>query len=299
VYAGTLPIADALDALAPIARDPEGEVAVEAIPLIVFARDRVLPDSERARVDAYAVKLFTPAFERLGFSAKKNESTSARRLRIEVIELLAKSNSAAVVKQAVKRGRAYAGLADGKFHPEAVDPDLAGLVLGIALEHGDKAFFDAMLARLNTLDDGSLRERVLSALGQARDPERSARALALSLDPKLRKQEGLIEVFEQSYDHRTRDASWRFVQENFDTLVQKIPDTRAAFIPYVTNAFCDLGHAEEAKAFFGPRAEKNNGMPKNLRQVVEYIRLCAAQADAQRASAEKFFAGPARAKKAS
>jgi alanyl aminopeptidase len=280
-----------------VARDTDGEVASEAIPLIDFARERLVPLSERARVDAYAVKLFTPAYKRLGFAAVKGESTSDRRLRGQTISLLTSAKDPAALREAVKRGRAYAGLTDGKFHTEAVDPDLAGLVLGVAMEQGDQAIFDAMLDRLAHTDDAELRGRILAALGSVHDRARSDRALALSLDPKLRTDEGATEVFLLSGDYRTRDAAWRWLQDNFEALLLKIPENYAAFAPYVAGSYCDAKHAEEARAFFEPRAEKYNGMPKNLRQVLEYIHLYTAQAEAQRASARAFFAAGTTTKK--
>jgi len=290
VFAGTLPIAEALEALAPLAQDPEGEVASEAMPLVGFARERLASVDERPRVNAYAVKLFAPVLGRVGFSGAKGESASTRRLRGQVIRLLAQSRDPAVLREAVKRGLAYAGLADGKFHPEAVDPDLAGLVLGIAVEEGDQKIFDALAERLARTDDAETRGRILRALGQARDAERSARALALSLDPLLRKDEGLIEVFSQAADYRTRDTAWTWLRAHFDTLAPKLPEGYPASTPYVATSFCDTRHADEAMAFFSPRAEKHDGLPKNLREAVELVHLCAAQVAAQRESAHKFFA---------
>lgn len=288
VKAGTMPVADALAALGPIAADPEGEVALEAIPLLQFVRENVVP-SRRAAVDAYTLRLFAPTMKRLGFAPRPGENASSRRLRVSVVGLLAEAQDPWVLKEASRLGRAYAGLGDGRFHPEAVDPDLAPVALGVAVETGDDALFDALLQRLATTDDVALRGQLLSALGQARDPRRSARALALSLDPALRVQEGLTTVFVQSMDHRTRDAAWRFLKENFDALALKVPPTYAAHLPYAASGFCDLAHADEARAFFSARAEKHNGMERNVRQVDEMIRLCVTAAEAQRASAERFF----------
>jgi alanyl aminopeptidase len=292
VTAGSLPVADALAALGPIAADAEGEVASEAIPLLAVVRDRVLPDAKRAQADAYAVELFAPVMRRLGFAPRKGEGPSARRLRVEVMALLARAGHPEVVREATRLGRAYAGLADGRFHPEAVDPDLAGLALGVAVEHGDRALFDALLARLATTDDAALRGRILAALGQARDPERSARALALTLDPQLRKQEGTMELFQQSRDVRTRDAAWRFLREHFDAVVAKIPEPYAAYLPFIAG-FCDAAHADELKAFFEPRVAKIGGLAQSVRQAEERVRLCEAQALGQRESAERFFASRA------
>jgi alanyl aminopeptidase len=287
---GKLPVAEALEALEPLAQDPEGEVASEAIPLVGFAKERLVPVEERPLVDAYAVKLFRPVLKRVGFAATRGEGASTRRLRREVIGVLADAREAATLKEGVKRGLAYAGLADGKFHPEAVDPDLAGLVLGLAVAEGDQRIFDALVERLRHTEDSDLRGRILGALGSAHDPARSARALALSLDPELRKDEGMTEVFTQSGDYRTRDAAWTWLQANFEALVPKVPEPVLAFIPYVAGGYCDTKHADDTQSFFAPRAEKYRGMSKNVRQAVEYIRLCAAQAAAQGESARKFFA---------
>jgi alanyl aminopeptidase len=227
--------------------------------------------------------------KRLGFSARKGESPSDRRLRSGALALLARSGHPEVVRELVRLGLAYAGLSDGRFHPEAVDPDLAGLVLGVAVEHGDRALFDALRGRLASTDDASLRRRILGALGQARDAERSALALALSLDPELRRQEGMTTLFVQSMDHRTRAAAWRFLQDHFDAVVAKVPETYAASLPYLAS-FCEPEGAAEAGAFFEPRAGAINGLTKVLRQVREGIGLCAAQVAAQRESAQRFFA---------
>ena len=294
VHGGKLPIADALQALEPMAADPEGEVAVEAIPLLSFVREQVLGPRERTLVDAYAVQLYAPVFRRLGFTGRSGEGASTRRLRLRALGLLATVGHPEVVREAVRLGRAYAGLADGRFHPEVVDPDLAGLVLGAAVEHGDRAFFDGLRQRLATTDDGMLRLRILNALGNARDPERSRAALALCLDPALRKQEGMTELWRQGYDVRTRDATWRFIQEHFDALVEKVPPTHAAGLPFAAESGCDTGRADEIHAFFASRAGAHEGMAQSARQAEEAVRLCAAQASAQRESAVRFLTAHAR-----
>ena len=71
VFAGTLPIAEALEALEPLAQDPEGEVASEAIPLVDFAREYLVSVDERPRVNAYAARVFAPVLKRVGFSGAR------------------------------------------------------------------------------------------------------------------------------------------------------------------------------------------------------------------------------------
>ena len=300
VAAGTIPVADALEAFEPIARDTDGEVAAEALSLPGFARDYLVPPEERARVDAYTSALLAPVLARVGTAAKAGEPTATRRLRRGVLGLLARVEDKHALALLGRLGRAYAGLADGKFHPEAVDPDLAGLALDVAVEHGDAALSDALEKRLAAVEDGELRERVLHALASARDPARSAHARALALDPRLRKQEVLIPVFQQARDPRTREATWQFVQERFEAIAAAMPPTYASSLPYVAAGFCDAARAEEVAAFFGPRAAKYNGLSLSLRQASESMRLCAAKVEAQREGARAFFLarGAVKAKRA-
>jgi cytosol alanyl aminopeptidase len=289
VAAGSIPFADALAALEPITRDSEGEVVTEILPLLRFAGDHLVPANERVAYESYTSSLFAPVVARVGYTAKKNEPTSTTRLRGQVLNTLAHANDSAVVAQLSKQARAYAGLTDGQFHPEAIDPDLAEVALVAAVEHGDVELFDALDKRLNTLDDGDLRERVIGALSSARDPEHAARGRALTLDARLRKQEAVIPLFGQTNDERTRAATWEFIKGHFEAVVQAMPENYAAYLPLAGNGFCDDGKADEINTFFAPVVGKHNGMSQNMRQATEFIRLCAAEVAAQRASAHAFF----------
>ena len=290
VAAGAIPIADALGALGPIAQDADSEVIPEAMPLLFQARDHLLPPEETARVDAFTSRLFAPVLARVGFSAKQGEPAATRRLRRRVLEMLAHVEDKAVVAELTRRGLAYAGLADKTFHPEAVDADLAGLALSTAVKFGNLALFDTLTQRLATLDDAEIRSRVVSALASVTDPDRAAKALALTLDLRLRKQEALTPVFAMADEPKTRDAAWKYLTEHFEQAIAASPESSAAYLPWVITGFCDAERAKEQAAFLEPRAPKYSGMGQNVRQALEAEQLCAATVAAQRQSARAFFA---------
>jgi alanyl aminopeptidase len=208
-------------------------------------------------------------------------------LRGAVLDLLAWAQDPAVVKELTRLGLAYAGLADRAFHPEVVDPDVGGLALSVAVEHGDSVLFDALATRLETLTDGDLRERTVGALGSVKDPTRVAKALALSVSSTLRKQEAIIPLLAMSEDPRTRDAAWAFTRSNYAAISANLPEVYVAYTPYVVSGYCDAAHADEAAGFFAHI--EHAGLPKAVRQRVEAIRLCAAQASSQTQSARTFF----------
>ena len=149
---------------------------------------------------------------------------------------------------------------------------------------------EALAKRLATLDDADLRGRVLGALVNVTDPERVSRALALTFDPRLRKQEVLSPIYAMSSELKTRDAAWKYLTEHFEQAVAASPESHASYLPWVVAGFCDAERAKEQEAFLEPRAPKYPGMGQNVRQALEAERLCAAMVAAQRQSARAFFA---------
>lgn len=289
VRAGAIPVADALSVLEPIARDLDSDVSREGFSLLEEARERIVPTADVPKVDAYTRVLYAPVQKRLGFRGKKGEASADRELRRRLLRVLGRADEPKVVAELTRQARAYVGLSDQKLHPEAVDPDLAGTALAVAIEHGDAALFDAVEALLKTIDDSELRERLVGALSSARDEAHSTRALGLILSGVLRKQETTTVLFEQGGDRRTRERAWTFLKANADAVLARTPPFIAAYLPYLTADFCDQARDAEAQAFFEPRTAATPGLELRLRQSQESSRVCRAVAAAQRESAAAFF----------
>ena len=279
--AGTVTFADGMAALAPMAADADPQVAVVPIEILVSAHDDLLPDAGRARVEQAGRQLYGPVAKRLGWTVQPGESIPTRTFRTKVLGFLAfTAHDPAVIAEAARRGRAYAGLTDGIFHEDAVEPGLAGFALQVAVRQDGANLFDALLARLERLHDGTLRRRVLRALAATDDPALRERALALPLDRRLRKNER-VEVLEAVADHfESRQAAWDALKREFDRLVPLIPES----------------HAQKAISlaaeFFGERAPRMPGGTRELAETLETVKLCVAYRDAQGGSAQRFFAQP-------
>jgi len=287
---GALPMKDGLAALETFAKDPSGSVATEPFGPITHARVNVVPEALRPQVEAYARKLYQPAYRRLGWKPRPGENRFARAFRTAVIEQLVETGQdKAVQREAARRGVAFAGLPGKQFHPEAVDPDLAPVALSVAVRQGGAPFFDALVARLGTLEDADLRDVALTALSSVVDPALSAKALALSFDPRLRQNERAGLIFNQLGQLETREAALQWLEKNFDALAKVLPEQYASGLTQAGGNFCDRKHLNEIAAFFGPKAEKSPGGTRGFRQSQERIKLCIAQADAQRDSAAAFF----------
>jgi alanyl aminopeptidase len=91
-------------------------------------------------------------------------------------------------------------------------------------------------------------------------------------------------------DPRTRDAAWQWVRENLGPLFERIGSSSGAYLAWYVAGGCTAEWAAEVGATLQPRVNDLPGGPRNLAGAVEAVRLCAARASHQRASARAFFA---------
>jgi alanyl aminopeptidase len=299
--AGGITYESALDALAPMATSEQRFVASAPMELLVFAHDQLLPASEHPRLERYAQRLYAPQLRRLGWGpravrgqAPPAETPETRSLRAALLAFLAHdARDPAVRREALARGRAFLGEGPGgdhRLHVDAVPSDLVEVCLIVAAEEGDAAFFERMVEELARAEDGVVRQRLLAGLGHVADDALRPRALELALDPRLRMNERFRPLSAQFADPHGREAAWAWLQTHYDRVRARVGPEYAGYLPLVTTGFCDREHAEQVRAFFGPRMADTQGGPRNLEAAVETILLCAARAEAQRESARRFFA---------
>jgi alanyl aminopeptidase len=147
-----------------------------------------------------------------------------------------------------------------------------------------------LLGLLESSTDATARGRILSALGHAEDPVLSARALDLTLDPRLRVNEIGHLLRAQFQNPRTREPAWAWFTDHFDELSARFGASQVGGIPWHTASFCSEEAAAEVQHFFEPRVAKLTGGPRNLAGAVEAISLCAERARIYRPGVERAFA---------
>jgi alanyl aminopeptidase len=290
----TTPMKDVVVAVAPLAEDPDPAIAEEPMGYLTQGRDWLFTTPLRGNVEAYGRRLYAPVARRLGWDVKRGEDDETRTLRGSVLGFLtATGRDAAVRAEARKRGLAYLGVGkDGVIHPEVLDPNLVGVALGVVGEEADRATWDAMKALLVGSVDETLRQRLVSALGSAREPKLAAAARELVLDPALRDTEILAPLWAQLSQPDMRDTAWAWVKEHYDAILTRLPKHHGGVqIVSTGRSYCDEAHARDAEAFFAPKIESIEGGPRALAQALEDVRLCAARRTAQDASARELFAG--------
>ena len=121
---------------------------------------------------------------RSGSTRRQSDSDERRALRSTLIETLgttgADPSSPPSARTALDRT-----LAGGP----PLDPTLAGAIIAVAAEHGDRALQDALLAAADRATAPDEHYRYLYALARFRDPALIDRALEYSLTSKLRSQD--------------------------------------------------------------------------------------------------------------
>jgi alanyl aminopeptidase len=281
-------LADAMPLLEWLAQDTDGEVAQQAISTLRWVHQHGVPPSLQPRVAGYAKRLYRPRLDQIGWKAAANEPASTRRLRSALVSFLALDlRDGATAQQAAKLGRDYAGL-DGKFHPDAVSPDLSGDVLAAAVK-ADAKLLPGLIERLGSLEDGELRQRVLRAAAATEDDRASDQVLALWKDARLRQSELPFAYFFHLQEPKMRERAWKQFQVDFDGLVPKLDPFGRGFIARVATVFCDEDHAKQVDAFFRPRVETYPEIRPQLEHALEDVRNCAALKQTQRESAVAFF----------
>ncbi|AKF11636.1 Membrane alanine aminopeptidase N [Sandaracinus amylolyticus] len=288
---GRVSFESAARALEPFAESTDRHVATAPIELLQYAHDHLLEtDAQRDAFRAYAARLYRNQLRRLGWGprGRATEDGEVRLLRAAILSFLAiTAKDPAVRRDAQTRGLAF--VEGGTVHQDAVPSDLVSVALVVAAQEGGEELFARFEQIFAGSQDAMTRSQLLGAMASVDDAALRSRAIALTLDPRLRINEVFRPLMGQMSDRDGREPGWAWIQANYDAMAQRMGPAYAGYLPYATSGFCSAERANEVRSFFAPRMEATQGGPRNLESAVESISLCAARADAQRQSAQQFF----------
>ena len=285
---GEIKAGDALALVPRFANDPVRQVVGSAIGITTGVRDHLVVPELMPNYHRFVDKTFGARARELGWEAKPGEGPETRLLRSSVALLVALwGEDDALASQA--RKLAVKWIADRN----SVDPDIVGSVLRVAARNGDEALYKQLVDALPATQDRQQRGYLFGALGSFRDPRIARQAMDLILKPDFDLREALGLLGGPLDTIETRELPFEFVQKNYEELVAKVPTGSTfgfgEFLPFVGTSFCDEKGAEEVNALFESKIDRFPGTKRNLAQVLESIRICAAYKQAQEKSVSEFF----------
>jgi alanyl aminopeptidase len=275
VTAGDVKNAVALALVDKLAKDKSRHI-VDASVDVVAGIDEMVPAKLRPNYERLIKRLYLARATELGWQSKKGEGDDTKQLRPVLLRLVAgKGRDKALIDEA--------GLLAQKWLDDhtAIEPEVAPVALDIAAENGDAKLFDRVHEAAKKATDRDERGKLLAMLGSFGDPKLVARAMAISITDEFELREGLG-LLRGGFEHpQTREASYRFVVDNYDKIVAKLPELYRPFMAYTFVPLCDVQRKAEVEKFWKPRIDKLDGGPRAMQQAMEAMLLCAASKQAQ------------------
>jgi aminopeptidase N len=283
---GTLPLPAALTVLPTLLADEDLRVFARGVRVLELVNPRELSDGERAAYGRAVAKLLGPRARRVGWAPQPGEDPAMARVRPMLLGLLAReAHDRTVIAEAKKLAERW--LADRK----AVAPDMVDAVFAIAALGDDAKLYDRIVAEARKDNDRREREQLFLALGSFHKPSLLQRALDLVVDKQIDLRETTGIVYRGLYARETRDATWAFLQKNWDAITGRMRDDESLWLlRQVPTAFCDEAHRHEVEAFLTPRATARAGSSHGLSDALEEAKSCEATLARNRAAIAAFLA---------
>jgi alanyl aminopeptidase len=284
--AGNLTVSQFLAALPQFASAPVRQTATAGMGSTEWIAEQLLPDDKaRDAFHAQVADIYRPRLQQLGMAPKAGEPDDDGLLRASLVGFFAETlKDPAVRAQMDKAGRAVLGLGgDGQLHLDAVPQDLRDTALAVAVQEGGKAAFDAAEKQFRASQDAVLRSQLLGAMGGTQDAALNERVRALVFEPGLlRRNEIFPAVGGQAGDAATRPALRDWTDAHFAEIVAKLAPAGAAVVNLYSAGMCSDADAAALQDKFAARVADIEGGPRQLKQTVEAIRMCAAQVEARK-----------------
>ena len=270
--AGNVNFASVMRLAAALATSPVPEVATAPLSLLTTVHERLLDDGARAALATEITAIYGPALAQLD-----GQRPEQRLLANELTRFIALRGADSDLRTRLADGAVqFLGSSDSaRVHGDALDHDLLGVALIVAVRERGSPVFDLIAAKLSRIDQAADRDLLITALGSARDLALLQRARAMLLAGTLRRAEVDALAFTLFGDDRAA-ASWPWLKDNVDALIRAGSTALVTELPYLAASFCSADDARDVRAFLTPRVGGWEGAPRALAQTLDSIAFCTA-----------------------
>lgn len=280
---GSLPAAQALQLVEPLAAEPSRHVLAEMLRLLWLIRDALAPEQLPA-YERMQTSLFGARLAALGLVARPTDDDNTKLVRGQLMyQVLVEGHDRAQNRAAQELLTAHLR------QKKRLDPETADQLLSTAVPHGDRALWTLLHEAAKAEKDRSRRGQLLSALGSFREPQLARASLDLILSGEFPTIETLTLLYGPQSGPLTRQLPFEFLKRSFDALAAKLPKELPAKLSGVAAALCTPALRTEAEQFFKSRTTRYTGGPRLLSQSLERISLCSAFVQAQKASVTTYL----------
>ena len=265
--AGQLPITQFLELAGSYAGETDASVWSDLASNLRDIEQLIAGESVHPAYQRFGRELFGPAARRAGWTPRAGEGHLDSLLRSTVLGQSGSYNDGETLTQAGDLFLQYLE------NPEAVHPDLRGIVFSLAAQAGDRTTYDQLweLEERSGLQEEKIR--LLLAMSRFQDEALLNDTLSSSLSSRVRSQDTITVVSGVAANPKGRQPAWQFVKDNWAEFDRRYGGGGFGLMRLVS--ICSSFTTEEQKAdverFFAdnpaPAAERT------IRQALERMRL--------------------------
>lgn len=276
---GDVAPASLLQALPRLAASPLPAVATAPVADLNWLREYAADAAGSEVLRRYAIALYQPQLERLGYATRPGEPQDDTLLRQQLVEFVALDLNGAEAREGLRS----AGLAlwpqPAATRPplERGDAALLGPTLALLAQEGGEPVLRQLMDELRQNRDPEQRHALIEALGAVDDPVLAAQVRAFSLEAGLQLRE--LAALYRGHKRRpaNRAAFWAWAQAHYAQLAAPYPSFAQNRIPaLLAGRMCSAAEAAELRQFLQPHLPAISGGRRALDQALEAVELCAA-----------------------
>ncbi len=274
---GDLEVGKLMSIVPQLIASPDWQVSTAPIAHMQFMYDRMASEGQKEALESRFADFYADKMKETGLEVTADRDEA--QLQAALVKFLAETAKQPDLREELLQvARAYTGYGtDNQIHPEAANPIIVATALIVAVEELGNDFIDHLQALALNSTDAVVRGRALSAIGNTKDPEKSAEVRQLVFSQEIRDNEVYNIMYPQMFMDETRDASWAWFEENMDQILERYPEDRWGRFAFYGTTFCNAEKKAAVQAFYADKIESLTGGPRTLANTLESIDLCMAK----------------------
>ena len=244
-------------------------------------RQQIATPEQAARLNAWVIAQFSPVYRALPQASRHDEAALRARRALLFTELGEAGEPAIVLAAQRTSARFFKG-------DRSLDPLMASAAVHVSAEHGDAAFYDALLQFSKRTNDPHDKDVAQSTLASFTAPALVGRTLNYAFSGEVRNQDNWLLLAILLQRRETQTQAWTFLKENWTRVSAQLTPFGGEGVVSATGAFCTADGKEDAQRFFA--AHKVASAERALRIAGEKSDACISLRERQQAGLATWLA---------